>query len=86
MLDDVDGLVRPEEINVERVENSDENVIWQGHCVLGQEKWQRLLKGSRDKGRENLGLDPIQTGRRSAYAYIGLPQIYSFFRIRKAAK
>ena len=34
MLVDVDALVRLEEINIERFEDSGENVIWQGHCVF----------------------------------------------------
>jgi hypothetical protein len=33
MLVDVDALVRCEEINVEEFEDSDEDVIWQSHCV-----------------------------------------------------
>ena len=34
MLADVDALVRPEEIEVEGFQDSDENAVWQGHCVF----------------------------------------------------
>ena len=33
VLLDVDALVRLEEISVEEFEDSDENAVWQGHCL-----------------------------------------------------
>ena len=33
-VDDDDALVRLEEINVERFEDSGENVVWQDHSVF----------------------------------------------------